>query len=187
MARKDFGAKPLSYPQPVWIISTYDENGNVDAMNAAWTGISDYEEIFMCLSSGHKTVKNILKTKEFVVSMAQADCVANCDFVGIVSANNDKDKMKKSGFSFSKAKNVNAPYINELSVALECKLKSYDPSTGHLFAQVVNVSVDESVLDEHGKVDVKKVRPITFDPFNNKYIELGEVAGDAFKIGSKLK
>ena len=187
MSRKDFGPKPFSYPQPVWIISTYDEQGNVDAMNAAWTGIGDFEQIFMCLSSGHKTVKNILLNKEFVVSMAQADRVAECDFVGIVSANTDKEKMKKSGFTFSKAKNVNAPYINELSVALECRLESYDKSTGHLFAQIVNVSADESVLDEKGNVDYKKVRPITFDPFKNQYVELGDVAGDAFKVGAKLK
>ena len=187
MGRKDFGAKPLSYPQPVWIISTYDENGNPDAMNAAWTGISDFEEVMLCLSHGHKTVKNILAGNEFVVSMADAEHVASCDFVGLVSANNDKDKIKKSGFTFTKAKNVNAPYINELSVAIECRMKSYDPSTGHMLAQIVNVSVDESVLDGNGKVDYKKVRPITFDPFNNKYVELGEVVGEAFKVGAKLK
>ncbi len=187
MARKAFGAKPLSYPQPVWIISTYDENGNIDAMNAAWTGISDYEEVFLCLSHGHKTVKNILANKAFVVSMAQADYVDECDFVGVVSANKDKDKMKKSGFTFSKAPTVNAPVINELSISMECLLKSYDIETGHMFATIANVSVDEKALDENGNVDYRKVRPITFDPFNNKYIELGEIAGDAFKAGLRLK
>lgn len=87
MSRKNFGAKPLTYPQPVFIIATYDENGNADAMNAAWGGISEGDELSLCLSAGHKTVKNLLKTGAFTVSMADAKYVAECDYVGIVSAN----------------------------------------------------------------------------------------------------
>ena len=83
--RKNFGAKPLSYPQPVFIIATYGEDGTPDAMNAAWGGISEMNEISMCLSAGHKTVKNILKRRAFTVSMADADHVVACDYVGIVS------------------------------------------------------------------------------------------------------
>ena len=77
--RKNFGAKPYTYPQPVLIIASYDENGTPDAMNAAWGGISDDTQISMCLSAGHKTVKNILKRKAFTVSMADAANVAACD------------------------------------------------------------------------------------------------------------
>lgn len=70
--RKNFGAKPYTYPQPVFIIATYGEDGTPDAMNAAWGGISEANEISMCLSAGHKTVKNILARKAFTVSMADA-------------------------------------------------------------------------------------------------------------------
>ena len=77
--RKNFGAKPLSYPQPVFIIATYGEDGTPDAMNAAWGGISEMNEISMCLSAGHKTVKNILKRRAFTVSMADADHVVACE------------------------------------------------------------------------------------------------------------
>ena len=69
MSRKNFGAKPLTYPQPVFIIATYDENGNADAMNAAWGGISEGDELSLCLSAGHKTVKNLLKTGALTFSL----------------------------------------------------------------------------------------------------------------------
>lgn len=96
--RKNFGAKPILYPQPVFIVGSYDESGTPDAMNAAWGGISESNEISMCLSAGHKTVKNILKRKAFTVSMATADTVVACDFVGLVSANDTADKLEKAGF-----------------------------------------------------------------------------------------
>ena len=93
--RKNFGAKPFLYPQPVLIIASYDENGVPDAMNAAWGGISESDQISMCLSPGHKTVKNILARKAFTVSMADAAHVTECDYVGIVSANQVPDKLAK--------------------------------------------------------------------------------------------
>lgn len=65
--RKDFGAKPFTYPQPVLILGSYDKDGNPDAMNAAWGGISGGNEISMCISAGHKSTKNILERKAFTV------------------------------------------------------------------------------------------------------------------------
>lgn len=185
--RKNFGAKPYTYPQPVFIIATYGEDGTPDAMNAAWGGISDGNELSMCISSGHKTTKNILNRKAFTISMADAAHVAQCDYVGLVSGNSVNDKFAKAGFHAVKSEFVDAPLIEELAVAVECRLKSYDPETGRLVAEIVNVSVDEKALDENGNVDVKKARPITFDPFNNNYVELGDVVGKAFSAGNLLK
>ena len=185
--RINFGAKPLSYPQPVFIIAAYDENGIPNAMNAAWGGISEMNEISMCLSAGHKTVKNILKRGAFTVSMAEASHVAQCDYVGIVSGNTVTDKFAKAGFHATKSEFVDAPLIDELSVALECKLIEYNPETCILRGEIVNVSVDERVLDENGKVDAAKVEPIIFDPFSNEYLKIGEKVGDAFAEGKKLK
>ena len=96
--RKNFGAKPILYPQPVFIIGSYDEKGVADAMNAAWGGISEANEISMCLSPGHKTVKNVLERKAFTVSMATVDTLVPCDYVGMVSGNHVTDKMEKAGF-----------------------------------------------------------------------------------------
>lgn len=185
--RKNFGAKPLSYPQPVFIIATYGEDGTPNAMNAAWGGISDTKEISMCLDVNHKTVKNILDRGAFTVSMADAAHVVACDYVGIVSGNKVTDKFAKAGFHATKSEFVDAPLIDELAVAIECKLKDYNPDTCILRGEIVNVSVDERVLDEEGKVDAGKVAPIIFDPFNNDYLKVGEKVGKAFSDGKQLK
>ena len=183
--RKNFGSKTWLYPQPVLIIASYDKDGTPDAMNAAWGGISDYNQISMCLSAGHKTVKNILNKKAFTVSVGTAKYVAQCDYVGIVSANNVPDKLKRAGFTTTKSAFVDAPLINELPLALECKLVSYNTDTGIMTGEIVNVSADESILTD-GKIDVKKLQPITFDAANNKYIVLGDVVGNAFEDGKPI-
>ena len=176
--RKDFGAKPYTYPQPVLMIATYGEDGKPDVMNAAWGGISDDKD---------KTTENILKKGAFTVSMADVDHMTACDYVGIVSGNKEPDKFAKAGFTAEKSEKVDAPIIKELPICVECKLKSYDKETCRLVGEIVNVSVDERVLDKNGNVDVVKAAPITFDPFNNAYIRLGEKVGDAFKAGAALK
>ena len=184
--RKNFGAKPLSYPQPVLMIAAYDENGTPNLMNAAWGGISEENQISICISADHKTTKNILLKKAFTVSMADAAHAAACDYVGIVSGNDVPDKFAKAGFTAEKSAFVDAPIVRELPIALECRLISIDSATCRLLGEIVNVSADERVLDENGRVDVAKVQPITFDPFNNTYVKLGEVVGDAFKMGAEL-
>ena len=185
--RKNFGAKPMCYPMPVYIIGTYGENDTPNAMNAAWGGISEDTEISICISAGHKTTKNILERKAFTVSMATADHVAACDYVGIVSGNKEPDKFARAGFHATKSEFVDAPLIDELPMALECRLISYDPESCRLVGEIVNVSADESVLGENGKVDAAKLRPITYDPMNHHYLVLGEQVGQAFHDGLKLK
>ena len=185
--RKSFGAKPLCYPQPVFILAAYDENGIPNAMNAAWGGISEDKEISMCISAGHKTTKDILARRAFTVSMADAQHMAACDYVGLVSGNKEPDKFAKAGFHAEKSAFVDAPLIAELPIALECMLVSYDAESCRLVGEIVNVSVDERVLDADGHVDVSKAQPITFDPFNNTYVVLGEAVGRAFHDGLALK
>lgn len=185
--RKNFGSKPMVYPMPVFIVASYDEKGIPDAMNAAWGGISEENEISMCLSPDHKTVKNILQTGFFTVSMADAAHVKECDYVGVVSANKVPDKFAKAGFHAIKSEFVNAPLIEELPMALECKMKSYDEESCRMVGEIINVSADERILDEAGKIDVKKLNPITFDPVNNTYITLGDKVGKAFCDGLEIK
>lgn len=185
--RKSFGAKPYTYPQPVFIIAAYGSDGGVCVMNAAWGGTSDMTEISICLSAGHKTTAAILERGAFTVNMADADHVSACDYVGIVSGNSVPDKFERAGFHAEQSEFVDAPLIAELPCAVECRLKSYDPESGRLVGEIVNVSVDERVLDGDGKVDVSLVRPITFDPFNNTYVALGDIVGKAFSDGKALK
>ena len=184
--RKNFGAKPVLYPQPVLIIATYGEDGTPDAMNAAWGGISEETEISICLSPEHKTVENILARGAFTVSMADADHVTACDYVGIVSGNDVPDKFARAGFHAEKARFVDAPVIEELPMALECKLLSYDAETCRLVGEIVNVCADERVLTD-GKIDPMKLRPITFDPVHHTYHVIVEKVGNAFKDGIALR
>ncbi len=184
--RKNFGAKPICYPQPVFILAAYDENGVPNAMNAAWGGISDDTQISFCISAGHKTTHDILASRAFTVSMADADHVVECDYVGVASGNNVPDKLARAGLHTTKSEFVNAPLIDELAMALECRLVSYDPESCRLVGEIVNVCAGESVLTD-GRIDPAKLRPITFDPVNNAYLVLGEKVGNAFRDGLKLK
>ena len=184
--RKNFGKKTWLYPMPVLIISTYDEAGCPDAMNAAWGGIYDTNQIMICLDHTHKTTDNIKKVGSFVVNIGDKYNVDKCDYVGIISLTKDKEKIKKSGFTYEKSQFVDAPIINELSMAIECKLNKFNED-GIVVGDIVNISIKEEVLDEKGKVDLAKLAPISFDPVNNKYVVLGEDVGNAFKDGMKLK
>lgn len=185
--RKNFGAKPMLYPQPVFIISTYGEDGTPNAMNAAWGGITEENEITICISAEHKTTANILARGAFCVSMADADHVVGCDYVGVVSGNDVPDKFERAGFHVLKSELVDAPIIAELPMSLECRLKSYDSESCRLVGEIVNVSADSSVLDEKGRIDVTKLRPITYDPSDHTYRVVGEKVGNAFKDGLELK
>ena len=185
--RKNFGAKAMCYPMPVFIIGTYNADGTPNAMNAAWGGISEEQEITICVDSGHKTAENLIARKAFTVSMATAKYMAACDYVGIVSGNKVPDKFTKAGFHASKSEFVDAPLINELPMTLECEVISYDAETCRLVGRIVNVSADESVLGENGKVDPAKLQPITYDPMNHYYLVLGEKVGQAFHDGTALK
>ena len=183
MSRKNFGAKPVMYPQPVLIIATYDENGVPNAMNAAWGITTDYKEITVSLGE-HKTTDNLAVRKAFTVSMATEDQVIPCDYVGIESGRKVPDKFAKAGFHATKSEFVDAPLIDELPLAMECKVKSFE--NGLLVGEIVNVSADESVVTD-GAVDITKVKPISFDPFGNAYFGVGAKVGNAFKDGMALK
>lgn len=185
--RKNFGSKPWCYPQPVFILAAYDKEGRPNAMNVAWGGIYYDDQIAMCISANHKTTANILESKAFTVSMATKEYLTACDYVGIVSGNKVEDKFDKAGFTAKKSETVNAPIIEQLPMTLECKLISYDPETCNLIGQIINVSADESILDEKGKIDPSKLHPITFDPVHNEYLEIGGKVGHAFKDGLKIR
>ncbi len=183
--RKNFGPKTWMYPLPVLIVGTYDENGSPNAMNAAWGGIYDTDQVMLCLSHGHKTFKNIQAKGAFTVSMGTAGQAVACDYVGMESGNKVANKFEKAGFTASRSEFVDAPIINELPMTLECKLVGLTPE-GIIVGQIVNVSAEESVLTE-GKIDPALLKPISFDPVNNSYRVLGEEVAKAFSAGAALK
>ena len=185
--RKNLKPKSYIYPLPVLIVGTYDQNGTPNAMNAAWGTVCDTAQVSICLSATHKTVKNLLETKAFTVGIADAKNVVPADYVGVVSANNVIDKIEKAGWTTIKSEFVNAPIIQELPLVLECKLVSYDTESEICIGEVVNVSVEEDILDQNGKVDLNKFKPICYDCDTHGYFTLGDRVGNAFKDGLKLK
>ena len=176
-------------PQPVLIIGTYDKDGKPNAMNAAWGGTWDMHEIIISLAS-HATTDNLEATGEFTVAFATRDTLVAADFVGIVSARNDTEKMAKTGWTIEKAPNVNAPVFRDFPMTMECKvLRKIDESeTGYyLVAEVVNILCDEQFLAEDGNPDVERMQVITYDPVHHGYILLGQTVGKAFADGKQLK
>ena len=183
--RKNFGAKTWAYPMPVFIVGSYDENGNPNAMNAAWAGMYDTGLIMVCLADEHKTTENIRKTGAFTVSFATVESVVSCDYVGIVSANDVPDKFSRAGFTATKSELVNAPIIDQLPMTMECRLHKFTED-GICIGEIVNISADEYILDENGKVDAKKLNPIVYDSVSHAYWNLGDKVGLAFSDGKKL-
>lgn len=184
--RKNFGQNTWFYPLPVLIIGSYDENGKADAMNAAWGGIYDRNHVVLALSEGHKTTKNIKTKGAFTVSFADVAHVVAADYVGMVSADTVTDKLEKAGFHTTKSEYVDAPVIDELPMALECRFIKVNED-GNIIGEIVNISADESVLKEDGTIDSEKLQVISFDPVHNAYLKLGEKVGNAFKDGASLK
>ena len=186
---KNFGSKPWMIPQPVLIIGTYDKDGKPNAMNAAWGGTWDMHEIMISLGS-HATTDNLAQNDEFTVAFATTESLVASDFVGIVSAKNDTDKMAKTGWNAEKAPHVNAPLFDVFPMTMECRVKQkIDESDSgyYLIAEVVDIVCDEKYLAEDGKPDVEKMNIITYDPIHLTYIQLGKTVGKAFADGKQLK
>ena len=186
---KSFGQKPWMLPQPVLIIGTYDKDGRANAMNAAWGGTWDMHEIMISLGS-HATTDNLKENDSLTVAFATTETLVASDFVGIVSARNDAEKMDKTGWTSEKAPNVDAPVFTAFPMTMECRVKQkIDESESgyYLVAEVVNVLCNEQYLSDDGKPDVERMKIITYDPIHLSYIQLGKTVGKAFTDGKKLK
>lgn len=185
---KSFGAKPWVLPQPVLIIGTYNSDGTPNAMNAAWGGQWDAKEIMISMGA-HATTENLARCADFTVAFATVDTMSASDFVGIVSARKDPQKMQKAGWTAVKAENVDAPVFTDFPMTMECRiLRKIDESEEgcYIVAEIVNILVDEKYLGEDGKPDVSKMGLITYEPVSHGYVALGERVGNAFADGKKL-
>ena len=184
--RRNLGVKPALYPMPVFILATYNDDGTPNAMTAAWGGISEENEVTICISEDHQTTFNIEKRNAFSINIGDADHGKECDYLGIVSGKSVPDKVKRAGFTVTESEFLDAPIINELGFAVECRLKSWEPKRCRLVGEIVNVSVDEAICTD-GKVDLSKLRPITYDSINKSYNVIGEKVGNAYRDGLEIK
>ncbi len=186
--KKQIKTTEAIFPMPVLLISTFNEDGTVDVMNAAWGTMLERDMVALNLTQTHKTVQNIMARKGFVIHIADAKHVTEADWFGVASGNKEPDKFAKSGMTFEKSQLVDAPIINELPVAIECEFVEYqsDETGLGVIGKVLRTSVEESVLKDD-KVDIDALEAIAFDPYTHGYYKVGTRVADAFKEGLKLK
>lgn len=176
------------FPMPVLLISTFNEDGSVDVMNAAWGTMLSRDMVALNLTESHKTVQNIKARKGFVIHIADAKHVIQADYFGVVSANKVNDKFEKSGLTFTKSDIVDAPVINEFPIAMECEFVEYqsDKTGIGVIGKVLRTSVEEANIKD-GAVDIDSLEAIAFDPYTAGYYKVSGRVGNAFKDGFKIK
>ena len=187
--RKNFTDKVVITPLPAIMIATWDENKNPDVMMAAWGGQCGPRHIAVNLSK-HKTTDNIRLKQAFTVSFATKSDIAQSDYFGIVSGNDVPDKVAKAGFTITPSPNVDAPIINEYMLTLECKVVSFDENENggaHIVGEIVNMSADDSILDDGGNIDLDKLQPVIYDSSKNEYRVVGEKVGTAWSSGKTIQ
>ena len=176
------------FPMPVLMIATYNEDGSVNVMNAAWGTMMDRDKVALNLTETHKTVKNIKARKGFTVSIADSAHVVQADYFGVVSGNKNPKKFENSGLTATRSELVDAPIINEFPLCLECEFMEFQGGENGIdvIGKVVNVTADESVMNGDN-IDMSIVNAIAFDPYTHGYYKVTERVGEAFKDGLKLK
>ena len=183
--KKNIKTTEAIFPMPVLMIATYNDDGTIDVMNAAWGTMLERDQVILNLTESHKTVQNIRKRKAFTVSIANAKNVVAADYLGIVSGNNTPNKFENTGLTTTKSENVDAPIINEFPICMECELLDGESNWG-IVGKVVNTLADEEVMNGDN-VDINLVEAIAFDPYTHGYYKVTERVGNAFKDGLQLK
>ena len=136
---------PAIYPMPVILIATYNDDGSVDVMNAAWGCAYDTNQIELNISDEHRTTENIKKRKSFTISLANVENMAQSDYVGLVSAKDVKDKFEKTKWKSHKSELVDAPILDDLPYSIECTLERFKEDYG-IIGNVKQILVDEKYL-----------------------------------------
>ena len=186
--KKNLGVVQAVFPMPVLMVATYDENGTVNVMNAAWGMICNSDRIALFIDEEHKTTQNLLKAKAFTVSIADRAHMEAADFFGIATGNKMPDKFARTGCHAVKSAFVNAPVIEEFPVVMECELAEVAETESFycIVGKIVNTAAEEAVLAENGKIDPAKLNALIFDQFQHGYYVAGEQVGKAWNAGAQL-
>lgn len=188
--KKSIGAKTFAMPSPVWVVGTYGEDDVPNIMTAAWGGICCSEPpcVTVSLQKPRATYENILKRKAYTISVPSCNQAAVADYVGIVSGKNT-DKFTMAGLTPVKSELVDAPYVGEFPLILECRLLQTVELGVHtqFIGEIIDVKADYDVLDENGLPSLEKVAPFVFNVTDRGYYRIGEPIGQAFSIGMKFK
>ncbi len=189
MNKKSLGAKTVVYPAPVLIIGTYDKEGKPNVMTAAWGGIccSKPPCVTVSLRKARHTFNAAVENKAYTISIASENHVTECDYFGMASGK-DRNKFADTNLTPVRGEFVNAPYVDEFPLVLECRLvKTVDLGAHTQFiGEILDVKADENIFDENELPDINKIKPIIFAPEAGTYHGLGDLLGKAFSIGKKF-
>ena len=187
---KSFGAKTLAFPAPVWVVGTYDQDERPNIMTAAWAGICCSSPPCVCVSLRKATYSygNIISRKAFTINIPSEGHAKETDYIGMVSGKNT-NKFEKTGLTPVKSDLVNAPYVKEFPMVLECNVLTSSEIGLHtqFVGAIMDVKVNESVLGENGLPDIEKVKPFIYASEIQKYYKIRGFIGKAFSIGKDLK
>jgi len=187
--KESIGAKTIIYPTPVLVIGTYDKAGKPNVMTAAWAGIccSAPPCVGVSLRKATYSYGNIMERKAFTVNVPSENYAREADYFGIVSGR-DVDKLSKAGLTPVRSEVVDAPYIKEFPLVLECRLLQAVEIGLHtqFIGEIMDVKAESDMLGEDDLPDIKKVKPIIFAPESRKYYGTGKLLGKAFSIGKEL-
>lgn len=184
--KRSLGNAGELFPQSVFIIASYGEDGTPNAMNAAWAGECSRHEI--CFNIGdHKTTENIVRRGAFTVAPADVANVVTADYFGIATGRR-VNKAERSGLTFTRSEHVDAPVIEEYPLTMECEVTAIDGDEhgARVVGKIVNVLADEGILDADDKVDFGKLRPLVYDAAHMTYRVVGEEVGGAWNVGKPL-
>lgn len=188
--KKSLGANTIVYPTPVWCVGSYDRNGKPNIMTIAWGGIccSQPPCVTVSLRKATYTYGNIMERQAYTVNVPSESFAREADYFGIASGKT-VDKFAASGLTPVRSDLVDAPYVREFPMILECKLvHSLEVGLHTLFVgQIMDVKVDESSLDADGKPDMSTIKPLVFAPEVRSYFGIGSAVGKAFSMGKGLQ
>jgi flavin reductase (DIM6/NTAB) family NADH-FMN oxidoreductase RutF len=188
--KKSLGAKTIIYPTPALVIGSYDKKGDPNVMTVAWGGIccSSPPCVAISLRKATYSYGNISERKAFTVNIASEQYVEAVDFFGMVSGKKI-DKFALSGLTPVRSALVDAPYIKEFPVVLECKLIHTIEIGLHtqFIGEILDLKADEEALNPDGTLSADRVKPILYTPEDGYYFGLGKNLGKAFSVGNKVK
>lgn len=186
--KKSLGARTLAFPTPVWVVGTYDAAGTPNIMTAAWAGIvcSKPPCVGVSLRKATYTYGNIVLKQAFTINVPSEVYVKEADYCGIASGKAG-NKFTAAGLTPVKSSLVDAPYVQEFPLILECRVIHTIEIGLHtqFIGEILDVKADEIMLGEKGMPDIEKVKPVIFGPEIRTYHGLGPYLGKAFSIGKE--
>ncbi len=188
--KKSIGIKTAIYPSPITVVGTYDENNKANGIAVSWAGLvaADPACVAISVRPSRASHKNILAKKAFTLNIPSAKYIKEADYFGLESGR-DVDKFQKTKLTPKKSELVDAPYIEEFPMVIECELHKIVDLGSHsqFIGRIIDVKLDEDCVDENSKPLIRKIDPVAYAMMDRGYYKMGELVGEGFKSGFEYK